>query len=78
MAAVNVSSGSKMPRAEWKHLVEVPFTVPPIQEQQKIVAVLSAADAELQTLETQLSALRTQKRGLMQRLLTGKTRVSLS
>jgi len=77
MAAVNVSSGSKMPRAEWKHLIELPFTVPSLPEQQKIATVLSAADAELETLEAQLSALRTQKRGLMQQLLTGKTRVKV-
>lgn len=52
--------------------------LPTLKEQQKIAAVFSAADAELDALEAQLSALRTQKRGLMQQLLTGKTRVSLS
>jgi type I restriction enzyme S subunit len=48
-----------------------------VEEQQKIASILSTADAELETLEAQLSALRTQKRGLMQRLLTGKTRVKV-
>ncbi len=52
--------------------------LPSLPEQQKIAAVLSAADAELKTLEAQLAALRNQKRGLMQRLLTGKTRVQPS
>ena len=52
--------------------------LPSLTEQQKIASVLSAADAELETLQTQLFALRSQKRGLMQRLLTGKTRVKLA
>ena len=51
--------------------------LPPFEEQQKIAAVLSTADTELENLETQLAALRTQKRGLMQQLLTGRTRVNL-
>ncbi len=51
---------------------------PSIAEQQKIATVLSAADAELETLQTQLTALRTQKRGLMQQLLMGKTRLTLA
>ncbi len=48
------------------------------EEQQKIATVLSVADAELETLTAQLAALKTQKRGMMQRLLTGKTRVQVA
>lgn len=58
-------------------LAKLGIYLPNIEEQQKIASVLSAADAELETLQTQLSALRLQKRGLMQRLLTGRTRVKL-
>lgn len=58
-------------------LRSIPVNLPPLSEQQKIATVLSTADTELETLQTQLSALRLQKRGLMQQLLTGKTRVKL-
>ena len=52
------------------------ITIPPtLDEQTKIVAVLSACDEEIQLLEKQLEALKEQKRGLMQKLLTGEIRV---
>ena len=59
-------------------LAKLSLNIPPLKEQQKIATVLSAADAEIETLTIQLSALKAQKRGMMQRLLTGKTRVQLA
>jgi type I restriction enzyme S subunit len=47
-----------------------------IKEQAAIAAVLDTADAELRLLRDQRTALDHQKRGLMQKLLTGKVRVS--
>ena len=49
--------------------------IPPLLIQQKIAAILNAADAELRETEAYLEKLKTQKRGLMQQLLTGKVRV---
>jgi type I restriction enzyme S subunit len=46
-------------------------------EQQKIAAVLSAADNEITTHQNQLVALKQQKTALMQQLLTGKKRVKV-
>ena len=46
------------------------------EEQQKIAAILDTADQELALLRKQRNALAQQKRGLMQRLLTGKIRVT--
>jgi type I restriction enzyme, S subunit len=46
-----------------------------ISEQEKIAAVLSAADEEISTLEKQLAAYKQQKLGLMQQLLTGSIRI---
>lgn len=57
---------------------ETSLPLPTLTEQQKIATVLSAADAEIETLTAQLAALKSQKRGMMQRLLTGKTRVQLA
>lgn len=45
-------------------------------EQQKIAYVLSACDEEIETLKTELQSLQTQKKGLMQQLLTGKISVN--
>lgn len=51
--------------------------VPGFEEQQKIAAVLSAADAEISTLEKKLTCLKDEKKALMQQLLTGKRRVTV-
>ena len=50
---------------------------PCIEEQQKIAAVLSAADAEISTLEKKLACLRDEKKALMQLLLTGIVRAKI-
>ena len=52
--------------------------LPILLEQKAIASILSAADKEIETQRKKLEALRQQKRGLMQQLLTGKTRVKVS
>lgn len=49
--------------------------LPRMSEQKAIVAVLSDMDAELAALEQRLSKTRTLKQGMMQELLTGRTRL---
>ena len=56
---------------------ELEIVYPPIAEQKAIAEVLTAADNEIATHRKKLDALRHQKRGLMQQLLTGKTRVKI-
>ncbi|WP_211313901.1 restriction endonuclease subunit S [Marinomonas piezotolerans] len=51
--------------------------LPSREEQQKIAAVLSAADQEITTLQQQLDHLKQEKKALMQQLLTGKRRVAV-
>lgn len=51
------------------------LSYPDVEEQQKIASVLSAADAEISTLEKKLTCLKDEKKALMQQLLTGKRRV---
>ncbi len=53
------------------------ISLPKLEEQQKIASVLSAADNEIETHQSQLSALKQQKKGLTQQLLTGKKRVKI-
>jgi type I restriction enzyme S subunit len=47
-----------------------------LEEQRQIATILDTADQQLTLLRTQRTALDQQKRGLMQRLLTGKLRVN--
>ncbi|MGL6079104.1 restriction endonuclease subunit S [Methyloversatilis discipulorum] len=51
--------------------------LPPLDQQSQIAKVLDAADANIDLLKQQLAALRTQKRGLMQKLLTGQWRLPI-
>lgn len=53
------------------------FLIPNLPEQQKIAAVLSAADQEISALQQKLDALKQEKKALMQQLLTGKRRVTI-
>ncbi|EGR1173665.1 TPA: restriction endonuclease subunit S [Vibrio parahaemolyticus] len=52
--------------------------MPKIEEQQKIASVLNAADKDIELLEAKLAYFKQEKKALMQQLLTGKRRVSLS
>jgi type I restriction enzyme S subunit len=52
--------------------------MPSRQEQDKIATVLDAAEKEIDLLQKQLAALKTQKQGLMQKLLTGQVRVRVN
>jgi type I restriction enzyme S subunit len=52
-----------------RHYIELP---PTIEEQERIVQVLDACGREIRLLESELEALRQQKRGLMQKLLNGE------
>ncbi len=49
--------------------------VPPIKEQGQIARALTAAKDELALLDKEIEAVQRQKRGLMQKLLTGEWRV---
>jgi type I restriction enzyme, S subunit len=49
--------------------------LPPVEQQLRIANYLDAASAEIDLLKQQLAALRIQKRGLMQKLLTGQWRL---
>ncbi|MBH3408837.1 restriction endonuclease subunit S [Pseudomonas glycinae] len=51
------------------------FSLPPLSEQNAIAAVLSDMDAELTALEQRLAKTRALKQGMMQELLTGRTRL---
>lgn len=59
----------------WKEFRKLPFPVPPLAEQQAIAAAVDLAAQDLAASRTYLDAFKRQKRGLMQKLLTGEWRV---
>jgi len=70
-----VSIGSTRKSISTSVLEKLPILLPSRDEQEKIATVLQACDAELDLLTRKLAALRQQKKGLMQQLLTGQVRV---
>jgi type I restriction enzyme S subunit len=60
-----------------KDFLNLVVNVPLLPEQQKIAAVLNGMDQEINFLDSQLIALKEQKKGLMQKLLTGTIRVKV-
>jgi type I restriction enzyme S subunit len=61
----------------WKEFAKLPFPVPPIPEQRAIHAVLTEGRSLIVGLKAKREALERQKRGLMQKLLTGDWRVNV-
>ena len=70
----NVSSGSKMPRADWNYMSEIPFDIPPLKEQEKIAEILTTWDEAITKQTELLRAKELQKKALMQKLLSGEVR----
>ena len=72
-----IVSGSAQPQLTVRAINKIKLIVPPLQEQQKIAAILSEADAKIEKEQTQKAQLEQLKKGLMQQLLTGKKRVKV-
>jgi type I restriction enzyme S subunit len=70
-------NGSVRVRIWFDDLGHLRFQLPPVSEQRAMTDILDTADKELRLLRDQRQAVETQKRGLMQKLLTGKVRVSI-
>ena len=70
------SSGTTAKGIQQRELNKIIVFIPNnINEQRKIAAVLNGLDKEIDCVNEYLEKLRQQKRGLMQKLLTGKIRV---
>ena len=69
------ASGSTFLELSKSEFEAIKFKTPQLKEQQKIAAVLTNADKEIELLEQQLADLQQEKKALMQVLLTGKKRV---
>ncbi len=60
-----------------RYLKDITIPFPPTNEQQEIARVLQNYDEEIDLYERKLSVLKQQKKGLMQKLLTGQIRVKV-
>lgn len=60
-----------------KEFVKIEVLLPSVDEQRRIAAVLNACDKEIELLNKQLTTLKRQRLGLMQKLLTGQIRVKV-
>jgi type I restriction enzyme S subunit len=72
---VSMSTGDGRQNLNLKDFVKAEIPLPSLNEQKKIVSVLTNADKEIELLEQQLADLQQEKKALMQVLLTGKKRV---
>lgn len=72
------AQGSVRETVSFTDLGSISFPLPSINEQSKIAAILNMARNEIDLLKKQLEAFRKQKRGLMQKLLTGQWRVKIN
>ncbi|MEN9936327.1 MAG: hypothetical protein RLZZ387_2906 [Chloroflexota bacterium] len=69
--------GRKARRVPPDEFLAIAVPLPAREEQDRIADVLATCDAEITAREQHLALLRQQKRGLMQRLLTGQVRVKV-
>ena len=76
-AATN-SSVDRRGSLRWKDFKKLHLPLPPLKEQAAIASIVDAMDREIELLQKQLEALKAEKIALMQQLLTGKCRVTLS
>ena len=68
LRVANISSGTKMPRAEWVNIEKEPFDIPCIPVQDKIIAVMEAVDKRICASDDTLSLLLKVKEALLQQL----------
>ena len=68
--------GTTVPRINVSDIKVLPTLLIPLPEQRKIAAILSTWDRAIETTQALIEQLQLRKKGLMQQLLTGKTRLS--
>lgn len=70
----NISSGSKMPRADWSYMSEFPFYMPSSKEQEKIASFFSLIDKKIELQTQKVEDLKNYKKGIMQKIFSQELR----
>ena len=68
IAAANISSGTKMPRAEWSKVSNETFFVPGLSEQKRIANLFTTIDKRIVNASASVNKLQCLKQGLLQHL----------
>jgi type I restriction enzyme, S subunit len=71
----NKSTGTTVKGIQGKQLHKILIAIPPVEEQKKIIEILSSVDEKIDSYTKEKERLQKLKKGLMQQLLTGKMRV---
>lgn len=74
IAVIGIRDGKQI---SWEDFGIIRLFYPSVNEQKKIANILSKLEAEIGMLNIKLKALKEQKKGLMQKLLTGEVRVKV-
>lgn len=72
-----ITSARQGKAIDFDGLLNVELHIPPLDEQRRIAEALAIMQREIDTFRAYLDALKRQKRGLMQKLLTGKWRIPM-
>jgi type I restriction enzyme S subunit len=70
----NISTGTKMPRADWNLMIEEIFSIPSFKEQEKIGDFLASVDSKIELQEKELDLWKKYKKGIMQKIFSQKLR----
>lgn len=70
-----IIAGSSYPAVSSRDVRQLNIYLPPVEEQKKIGRILDDVDAEIKTLVSRLTIVQRIKQGMMQELLTGRTRL---
>ncbi|WNI12103.1 restriction endonuclease subunit S [Corynebacterium sp. Z-1] len=70
------AAGSTFLEISSSKVESIPITIPTIREQEAVAGVLRDADNEIDALDRRLESTRSIKQGMMQELLTGRTRLA--
>ena len=74
---IKLSTRTGMPKVNRFEVEQYVFALPKVNEQKKIAKILSSVDEDIEGYEQEKSKYEELKKGLMQQLLTGKTRVKV-
>lgn len=72
---MKIADTSTIPQINNKHIIPYKIQLPPLPEQQKIAQILTTWDKAIEQTKKLIEQLKNRKKGLMQQLLTGKTRL---
>jgi type I restriction enzyme, S subunit len=70
-----LAAGTKVYATNRSHIASAEIKLPDVDEQRAIASILLSMDTELSLLESRLAKTRELKQGMMQQLLTGRTRL---